>query len=131
VLQIKSTESDALLEFSDLSGDYFKVSLRSGSHFAIRKVYAYTDAKGIAALFQEAATEWRGWSGTKKWASIEGEFELELKSDKTGHVTLTTKINHDCGNSDPWRLESTLLIEAGQLENIAKRANQHFIRNVG
>lgn len=68
MFQIKSTASDALLEFTDVTGNYFKVTLRSDSHFAMREVYAYTDAKGIASLFQEAATQWRGWSDTKKWS---------------------------------------------------------------
>ena len=126
MFQIKSTRSEVLLEFTDLSGDYFKVALRSDSHFAMREVYAYTDAKGVASLFQEAAAQWRGWSGIKRWASIEGEFELELKADKTGHITVTTRINHDCGNPDPWRLESHLTVEAGQLETIAKRAVEFF-----
>ncbi len=123
---IKSTESDASLEFSDLSGDYFKVSLRASSHCATRDVYAYTDAKGIACLFQEAADQWRGWSGTKKWESIEGEFTLELTSDKTGHISLTARINHNCGNPDPWKLEATLTIEAGQLESLAKKAGKYW-----
>lgn len=126
MFQIKSTETDALLEFSDLSGDFFKVSLHSTSHSAVREVYAYTDAEGIARLFQEAASEWRGWSGTKCWESLEGEFKIELKADKTGHITINVDINHDCGNSEPWRLKSCIMIEAGQLETIAKRATEFF-----
>lgn len=126
MFDIKSIGSDASLEFSDLSGDYFKVSLRSATHFAVREVYSYTDPKGVASLFQKAADEWSGWSGTKKWASLEGEFELELISDKTGHISMTVKINHNCGNPDPWRLESCIMIEAGQLQEIAKRATQYF-----
>jgi hypothetical protein len=126
MFQIKSIETDALLEFFDLSGDYFKVSLRSTSHSAVREVYAYTDPEGIARLFQEAAREWRGWSGTKSWESLEGEFRIELKTDKSGHITINVEINHDCGNPEPWRLKSCIMTEAGQLETIAKRATQFF-----
>jgi len=129
MFQIKSTRTDALLEFFDLSGDYFKVSLRSTSHSAVRNVYAYTDAEGIARLFQEAASEWRGWSGTKSWESLEGELRIELKADKTGHISMNVEINHDCGNPDPWRLKSCIMMEAGQLETIAKRASQFFSSN--
>jgi len=129
MLQIKSTETDALLEFFDLAGDYFKVSLRSSSHSAVREVYAYTDPEGIASLFQEAASEWRGWNGTKSWESLEGEFKIELTADKKGHITINIGINHDCGNPEPWRLESCIMIEAGQLETIAKRASQFFGSN--
>lgn len=126
MFQIKSVESDALLEFFDLAGDYFNVSLRSTSHSAVREVYAYTDPDGITSLFQEAAGDWRGWSGIKSWESLEGEFKIELKTDKTGHITIDVEINHDCGNPEPWRLKSCIMIEAGQLEAIAKSAIQFF-----
>ncbi|MBJ6802075.1 DUF6228 family protein [Geomonas propionica] len=126
MFQIKSTETDGLPEFFDFEGDSFKVSVRSKSHSALREVYGYPDAEGIAQIFREAANQWRGWSGTKMWESLEGEFKIELKADKTGHVTIYININHDGGNTEPWRLKSCLLIEAGQLEAIAKRATEFF-----
>lgn len=126
MFQIKSSESDASLEITDFRGEYFKVTLRSSSHFAARDVYAYTDAQGIASLFREAAEQWRGWSGSKKWSSIEGEFVIELKADNKGHISLTAQISHDIGNADPWKLESTISIEAGQLEDLARQAHQYF-----
>jgi len=131
MFKIKSTESDALLEFSDLSGDYFKVTFHSATHSATRNVYAYTDSKGIARLFQEASEEWRGWPGTKRWESLEEEFTLELTSHKTGHITLITRINHDCGNPEPWELKAVLTTEAGQLESLAKEAVKFFNNNEG
>lgn len=126
MFQIKSTETDSMLEFFDLSGDYFKVSVRSTTHSAVLEVYAYTDPKGIARLFQEAAKEWRGWNESKYWESLEGEFRIELKTDRTGHITINVDINHNCGNPEPWRLKSCIMIEAGQLENISKRATEFF-----
>lgn len=126
MFEIQSVASDAKLEFADFDGTSFKAILRSDSHFAVREVYSPTDPRGVASLFQSVAAEWRGWSGAKTWCSHEGEFGLELTSDARGHITLLARINHDCGNADPWRLECTLSVEAGQLEVIAKRATLFF-----
>jgi hypothetical protein len=126
MFEIKSTESDASLEFSNMSGDYFIVSLKSSTHSATREVYAYTNAYGIARLFQVAAEQWRGWEGVKRWASIEGELEIELESDNKGHISLTVKINNYFGNADPWKIEAVISIEAGQLDLISQKANKYF-----
>jgi len=128
---IKSTDSETELRFEDLSGDYFTVALRSASHSAQRQVYAYTDSKGIAHLLEEAAQQWQGWAGTKTWQSIEEELKLELIADNTGHITLKVRIAHDCGNPDPWCLESTITIEAGQLASIANDASNYFGEGIG
>lgn len=125
-MQIKSSSSDAVLEFGRVEGDYFEASLRSSSHSAAKRVCCYTDPQGVANLFEEAATNWRGWSGAKRWDSIEGELSLQLVADHTGHLTLTVVINNDLGGPDSWRVESQLSLEAGQLEQLAKDASRTF-----
>ena len=125
-MQIKSSSSDAVLEFSRVEGEYFEASLRSSSHSASKRVCCYTDPGGIASLFDDAAAHWRGWSGTKRWESIEGELTLELTADRTGHITLDVTINNDLGGPDSWRVHSQLALEAGQLEALARDAAKTF-----
>lgn len=125
-MQIKSSSSDAVLEFGRVEGDYFEVSLRSSSHSAAKRVCCYTDPEGVATLFDDAAANWRGWSGAKCWDSIEGELSLQLTADHTGHVTLAVVINHDLCGPDSWRVESQLSLEAGQLEQLAKDGRRIF-----
>ena len=127
-LRIKSSNSDATLEFSDLDGEFFRASLHSDSHSANMRVSTYTDPYGIVRLFKEAASNWRGWSGEKQWESLEGDFRLMLCSSSTGHIRLKALISHDCGNPDPWRLNAELGIEAGQLESLAQSIERFFSR---
>ena len=57
---LRSSNSDASVEFSALNGDYFSVTVKAHDHSAARQVYAFTDASGIAAVFAEAANDWKG-----------------------------------------------------------------------
>lgn len=125
-MQIKSSSSDTVLEFSRVEGDYFEACIRSVSHSASRRVCCYTDPEGVANLFADAAAHWRGWSGAKRWESIEGEMALELTADRTGHITLAVTINNDLGVPDSWCLTSQLTLEAGQLEALARDAANTF-----
>jgi hypothetical protein len=126
LFSVRSVNTASWIEFSELAGDYFVVKLRSPEYRGIRKVYAYTDASGVAQLFRDAAQSWRGWSGTKSWRSLEGELELSLRQDALGHVTLEVAVGHDDGNADPWRIRASLGLEAGQLEAIASEAERFF-----
>lgn len=127
-LRLKSSNSDAALEFSDIDGDCFRITLLPRDHSATRRVYAYTDASGIARLFGEAAREWKGWKGSKHWESLEGELRLELKIDRLGHVSLVVRIRSDRGGVDPWQLQAELGLDAGRLEGIARDAEQLWHR---
>lgn len=119
MLSLKSSNSDAAVNLSDVEGDRFRVSVVARDHSVSRTVYAYTDAFGVAALFAQAAQEWKGWDGAKVWRSIEGELQLELSHDLRGHVTLRVRIRSDPGGADSWKHEAEIGLDAGQLEAIA------------
>lgn len=123
-LRLTSSNSDAVVEFSDVEGDYFRVSVIARDHSATRTVYAYTDGPRIAAMFAEAAREWRGWNGAKVWESIEGELRLELSMDRLGHVTLAVRMRSEPAGPDEWQLEADIGLEAGQLDRIAREAHR-------
>ena len=124
MLRLTSSNSDVAVEFSDVEQDYFRVSVLARDHSAVRRVYAYADGSGIARLFSEAAREWKGWSGTKVWESLEGELRLELRIDRLGHVSLGIRIRSDPGGADPWQLDAELGLDAGQLEGVARDADR-------
>ena len=84
---------------------------------------------GISPLefFSSIASDWKGWSGEKSWGSLEGEFDLSAESDRTGHISIRARIFE--GHSSPCsRLETTLIVEAGQCENLAKEATNFFLK---
>jgi hypothetical protein len=123
-LQLHSSNSDVVIEFYDVKGDFFWVAVRSHDHSATRQVDAYSDGAGIARLFGEAAEQWKGWQGAKVWESLEGELRIELTIDLLGHVTLAARIRSNPGGSDLWQLEAELGLDAGQLDGVAREANR-------
>jgi hypothetical protein len=125
-MEIKSAHSGARLRFFELRGDYFRAALTSNMYSGSLKVCAYTDAHGLADLFQDMAANWQGWNGKKVWASIEGEFSLSCTHDKLGHITIDVMMNEDFGSRETWNLRASLVIEAGQLEAIAAHAKEFF-----
>ena len=122
---IKSVHYGTNLELSDYSGDYYAATLR-GPHFhGTARVYAYEPSAIYAAFFRDLAEHWRGWSGKKEWSSLEGEFSLIATSDSTGHTSLAIRLRAGPNPFD-WTLTGVLLIEAGQLEEIAKKVERFF-----
>ena len=45
-MRLSSSDSDAVLEFSDVRGDYFQVTLSAHDHSATQRVYTFADAPG-------------------------------------------------------------------------------------
>lgn len=127
MLSLKSSNSDAAINFSDVEGDRFRVSVVARDRSVSRTVYAFTDAFGVADLFAQAAREWKGWDGAKVWQSIEGELQLELSHDRRGHVRLRVRLRSDAGGADSWRHEAEIELDAGQLEALALRAKTLWI----
>jgi hypothetical protein len=126
---VKSPNGNRFLAFSEPEGDYFSVALGGSDCSARRRVYAYKDQRHLVALFASMAEEWRGWEGEKSWCSIEGEFELHATSDSLGHVALRVVLtNANEGPSEPWRVESTVMIEAGRLEGLRSEVADLFRR---
>jgi Family of unknown function (DUF6228) len=123
---IKSSESDTHLRFSAIQGDYFNANLASHCYSATVRVWAYTDQHGLADLFEALAVSWRGWTGEKKWVSLEGEFSITCTHDKLGHIKLDIEMHQDFGTPESWRLKASIIVDAGQLEVIAKDARKFF-----
>jgi hypothetical protein len=121
---IKSANHGTALEFFDQEPDYFSVRLHGPDFHGAGRVYAY-EPTGLASFFRDLAAHWRGWTGKKEWASLEGELSLCATCDSTGHTSLTVRLRSGPYPFD-WSLSVVLLIEAGQLEQIASHIEQFF-----
>ena len=109
--------------------EYFSVEVSDPTTIrAQTRVYAY-HPESLAALFDEMAREWRGWSGAKEWASVEGELTLSCTTDGKRHVDIAIRVKESL-YPDSWRVQATALVEAGQLEAIAKSVRA-FIAHSG
>jgi hypothetical protein len=124
--EIKSANSASKMRFSGIDEDSFRFEITSPEYSGAVRVYAFTDAHGLANLFASFAQAWQGWQGEKKWSSLEGEFAIVATSDKLGHVRMDVEIHHDFGATEPWRLKAAIVVDAGQLGAIAKDAEDFF-----
>lgn len=124
--QVSSRDDQSSLRLEAYDRDYFRAELRGLNLHAQARVGIYLST-GLAGLFGEMASQWRGWEGRKTWSSLEGELHLTAEADRTGHVTLVAQLKE--GAPSVWSLELVLVVEAGQLERLAREAHA-FERSV-
>lgn len=101
--------------------DYFTVEVADPTIRAAVRVYAYGADGGLLELFAAMAREWKGWSGAKKWATVESDFSLSCTQDKTGHVRVDITLTNS-SYPDHWTLHASAQTEAGLLEALAASA---------
>jgi hypothetical protein len=123
---IKSANTGAKLEFSDVKNQYFTVSFSSASLSASHRVWVYCrDYEWLVHFFLDMAQNWTGWTGAKTWEPIEGGFSFSCTSDSLGHITLDVELE---GRDAPelWSVKFKVEVEAGQLETIANQIRRLF-----
>jgi len=98
--------------------EYYEVQVSGPNVSARQQVYGYAGT-GLLELFESLAQNWKGWDGEKLWSSLEGEFSLSATADRLGHVWLGYRLRGD-DRGDTWELKGSLLLEAGQLDAIAR-----------
>jgi hypothetical protein len=120
-LEVISLDKPTALRMREDVRDYFVVELVGPSLAASVRVNTFMMA-GFADFFAGMAAAWRGWTGEKMWRSIEGELLMRATSDRLGHITITADI---CAGAPPaWTVSSTILLEAGQLGDLARAARR-------
>ncbi len=114
---IWSSVDGGSLTLRRISADRMLVEARN-EHFWGRTECDIFSVDSPAAFFAEMANEWRGWKGTKEWSDREDALQLSATIDNLGHVSLDVKL---WGTDYSTRLQITLVLDAGQLEDIARR----------
>jgi hypothetical protein len=129
---IRNTAGSGTLEFFErtpvdprLPIERFKVRLTGLDLSAVSRVYAGSGAGHPAAMFAQMAAYWRGWQGEFAWESSDGELALRCTRDRTGHISIGVVLRSGPSKAD-WMVEATVVAEAGQLEEIASRAEPFF-----
>jgi hypothetical protein len=118
LFEVTSRDSGSL-HLREHDRHYFVATLRGPDLNAEARVATYMSA-GFVELFDDLAAHWRGWAGKKEWRSLEGELQLTAECDRLGHVWLTVGLCQ--GAPAVWTVTLVLLVEAGQLEALARAA---------
>jgi hypothetical protein len=104
---------------------HYMVRLTDHDLSAIAKVWGGYASQHPAALFEEMARQWSGWPNEMSWESLEGEMLLRCSHDRLGHILIRTVLRSGPMEYD-WEVAATVMAEAGQLEDIARRARAFF-----
>jgi hypothetical protein len=90
-------------------------------------VWVGADSTDPATLFDEMARKWSGWPDELCWHSPEKELVLRCCHDRKGHVSIDVQLRSGHYEHD-WEVNATVMAEAGQLDDIARRARAFFGR---
>lgn len=118
-------EGDIPVGLTGYDGCTFSASISSHVLSAATTVYDIRPDQW-ATFFNDLAVHWRGWQGVKDHESIEGHLRIEAEAaDSLGHITLRMCLR---GVDVPhlWMAEISLVVEAGQLDNLARQAQAFF-----
>jgi hypothetical protein len=67
----------------------------------------------MARYFRDIDREWRGWTGAKRFASVEDMLTLEATHDGQGHLTLWVGLLDDWPGYEKFRVSAQLVLDAG------------------
>jgi hypothetical protein len=131
-LLIRSSDGGGILCFfdripyeTDREISQFSVRAIDQNLSAAIRVYAGYRSLHPVKFFEELAVHAHGWPGEMTWESLEGELRLPGSHDGLGHV----KVRIDIQNGplwDDWKVSTTIVMDAGQLERLAKHAALFF-----
>ena len=121
VFILKSVHDGYSLKLSPQGQRSYRAVLNGPDLNAETIVYDVTgETFAFADFWRDLATHWKGWSGGKSWGSLEGDLELEARSDSLGHIAVTCAISR--GAPHGWRIKVWLFAEAGALDALASQA---------
>ena len=129
--EIRSNEAGAFLNVQrdpergphadDLEDGYWNATLSCGPLQASLRFYEFR-LGGLAEYFEGLAKEWRGWSGERRWESLEGDVALIAVHDGHGTIALRATLRTEAFAQHRWSASAELLVDAGGLDHLARQA---------
>jgi hypothetical protein len=148
VFVVRSARGDAMLAFRHAGEDdgSVRVDVRTGTGLAASATVSLTQAR-LAEFFAAMARDWRGWAEKRELTALPPgtgysppTLRLTVTADGRGHVQLRAELgtpwlgSRDAEDSDThvgfgppemdgaWSAETPLILEAGQLDDLAAAA---------
>ena len=125
--KIESRDKPACVTFRSYDADFFMVEvsdtglnaqIRVGSHMSF----------GLDEFFAGLAESWKGWNGEREWTSFERELKLAASNDGRGHIYLAIDLAE--GAPPTWEVKAGVVLEAGQLDQVASAAKAFVQRAI-
>jgi hypothetical protein len=130
VLEIRSNEAGAQLlsirhdaessPHPELDDAYWIAALCCGPMQASLRFYEM-NLGGLSGYFATLAADWRGWSGERRWRSLEDDVTLVARHDGLGAVTLTARLRTEAFATHRWDASAELVLDAGALDRLVRQ----------
>lgn len=119
MINIRSCSSNRELNISCPSESCLLVELVGFPVAAKVEVWAETDdAAGLQAFLADLGRQDRPWRDTRKWQSIEGDFNLSATCTALGNVVFDVELHGLQGAPEEWAVTAGIEYELGQLERL-------------
>lgn len=126
MVRIHSVNSDRELVFSKNQDGWFDVEIFGSTLQCSRSVWHDDTYPNADEFFKELASFSKPWQGERIWESIEGDFKLCATCSLTGKVLFSINIRQHTGEDEESNINTGLVIELGQLNNIAESMGELF-----
>jgi hypothetical protein len=88
-------------------------------------VLSLAGGDGLGAFLDHLANNFRGWTGTRMWRSIEEQLRIEATWADGGHVTLRFLITPSI--YERWEVAVSFTVEAGaEMQTLASETTRFF-----
>jgi hypothetical protein len=126
VVRSNSGTRSLLIRSDDDRVDYWIARLSAESIEATRRFYALGQT-GLGGFFDDLAAQWRGWTGDKTWAALEGDVSIVASHDGLGTVSLLVSLRDEPAlrpEQPEWQASPVLAVDAGGLGRLAREAKR-------
>lgn len=122
-LELKGSEGRATLQLTSDADDFIVTLIDEGLRAEIRGWWnaEMDEPQQLVQWLEDLASCWKGWNGEKEWRALEAPFYLSARHDGSGHVTLGARLESSWV-SPTWAAETSVVVDAGSLDDIAAQA---------
>lgn len=95
---------------------YWCIELLADGFSAVRHDIALIGTPALAEFVAELADAFEGWQGIRTWCNADGDFRLEARHERGGHVRLGWHITTGwvVVRRGAWTASATVVLEAGE-----------------
>lgn len=78
----------------------------------------------FAEFFDSIAKDWKGWSETRGYESLDGTLRIAATHDRVGSVRFEVRLRADASSGFDWSVTHRLTVDARQLAKVATAARE-------
>ena len=111
----------------DIAAPYFawdyQAQLR-GDSLQVNVAVGDDDPAAFRDFFESIAQDWKGWSETRGYESLDGTLQIAATHDRARAVRFEVRFRADARSGFDWSAKQRLTVEIGTLQELAQAARE-------